>query len=93
MVKGGQRGKVSLDGIKLASPHRIEEVYTRALAGVRVIPLESASLSHTYGSDSSLYQVVTQNDLEWSNAINERALCFRAWPELEGVRAALVWGG
>ena len=93
VVKGGQRGKVSLDGIKLASPHRIEEVYTRALAGVRVIPLESASLSHTYGSDSSLYQVVTQNDLEWSNAINERALCFRAWPELEGVRAALVWGG
>jgi type VI secretion system protein ImpJ len=93
VIKPGQRGKVSLDGVKLASPHRIEEVYTRALAGVRLVPLESASLSHTYGGDSSLYQVVTQGDMEWSKAVDERALCFRAWPELEGVRAALVWGG
>jgi type VI secretion system protein ImpJ len=93
VAKPGPSGRASLEGLKLASPHRIEEVYTRALAGVRLAPLESASLSHTYGGDSALYEVITQNDEEWLHAVRERALCFRAWPELEGVRAALVWGG
>lgn len=93
VAKPSAASTVSFDGVKLASPHRIEEVYTRALAGVRLAPLDSASLTHTYGHDSVFYQVVTQADVEWGHAVHERALCFRAWPELAGVRAALVWGG
>lgn len=91
VAKPGPSGKASLEGVKLASPHRIEEVYTRALAGVRLTPLESASLSHTYGRDAALYEVQVEGDDEWLHAVREGALCFRAWPQLEGMRAALVW--
>ena len=93
VAKPGPSGKVSLEGVKLASPHRIEEVYTRALAGVRFSSLESASLSHTYGGDSALYELMIQDDGEWQAAVRERALCFGIRPGLEGVRAALVWEG
>lgn len=93
VAKPGASGRANLEGVKLASPHRIQEVYTRALAGVRLSPLESASLSHTYGRDAALYELMIAGDDEWLQAVRERALCFGTRPELEGVRAALVWGG
>ncbi len=93
VAKPGGSGRVSLEGVKLASPHRIQEVHTRALAGVRLSPLESASLSHTYGRDATLCELSIAGNDEWLHAVRERALCFGTRPELEGVRAALVWGG
>lgn len=92
MAQPGPSGNASLEGVKLASPHRIEEVHTKALAGVRLVAIQSASLSHTYGRESSFYEVRV-DDPEWQAAVRERALCFRAWSQLEGMRAALVWGG
>lgn len=92
IVKPGTSGTVDMGGVKLASPRRIEEVYTRALAGVQLVPLRSQNLSRIYGQDAVFYTVQTKDDEEWACAVLEEALCFPAWPELEGIRAALVWG-
>lgn len=92
IVWPGELGVLRFDDIKLASPRRVEEVYTRALAGVGLTPLSSSSLSRTYGRDASFFTVRTRGDEEWDAALRERALCFPALAELRGVRAAIVWG-
>lgn len=92
VVKPGTAGTVDMSGVKLASPRRIEEVYTRALPGVSLVPLRSRNFSQTYGQDAVFFTVQIKGDEEWAHALREEALCFPAWPELEGIRAALIWG-
>ncbi len=94
-------GSTSLEGVKLASPQRMEEVVKRSLTGVRISAMESGSLSYSYGygRDVAFYELQLGGDAdgekgtnEWRNAVAERALCFQARAGLEGLDAALVWG-
>ncbi|PRQ08672.1 type VI secretion system baseplate subunit TssK [Enhygromyxa salina] len=96
IVKSSGPEPVMFDDIKLASPRRIEEIYSHALAGVPLTPMNAttaASFAQTYGRDAAFYEVGTAGDLEWAHAVSERELCFPSWRELEGISAVLVWGG
>lgn len=96
IVKSGSPEPVRFEDIKLASPRRIEEVYSHALAGVPLTPMNAttaASFAQTYGRDAAFYQVGSDGDEEWAHAVRERELCFPSWRELEGISAVLVWGG
>lgn len=83
---------VQFADVKTASPRRIEEVYTRALAGVALTSFKSSSFAYVYGSGASFYRVDGEGDAEWSHVVRDREMCFPAWPALEGVKAVLVWG-
>lgn len=94
-------GSASLEGVRLASPQRIEEVVKRSLTGVRMSAMESGGLAYSYGygRDVAFYELLLgggreagQGPDEWGSAVAERALCFQARAGLEGLDAALVWG-
>ena len=92
VVKPGPGGVVNFEGVKMASPRRIEEAYTRALPGVPLTPFKSSSFSHVYGHDATFYQVGTAGNDEWAHAVRDGDICFPAWRELAGISAVLVWG-
>jgi type VI secretion system protein ImpJ len=79
-----------LDDIKLASPLRVEEVYTKALEGVPRRQLPSLGFAQTFGHRATVFQLDTKSR-EWQQAVAERALCFAALPGLEDLSAALFW--
>lgn len=83
--------EVSLQGIKLASPSRLEHVHINALPGVPWRPIRSPGFFHTFGPNSDFYRL-EPND-EWQQAVREGALCFYARPHLTSaaIRAALSW--
>jgi type VI secretion system protein ImpJ len=78
------------DDIKLASPLRAEEVYTKALEGVPCRPIPSLGFAQTFGHRATVVQLDTQS-WEWRQALVEGALCFAVLPGLEGFSAALFW--
>ncbi len=93
VVKTKDGTAASFAGVKLASVQRIDEVYSRALAGVPLTPMPSglaASFAQVYGHDAVFYEVGV-DDLEWLLAAEDGQLCFPAWRELESISAALVW--
>ncbi|NVB39234.1 type VI secretion system baseplate subunit TssK [Pseudenhygromyxa sp. WMMC2535] len=95
VVKSTSGEPVDLTGVKLASPQRVDEVYTRALSGVPLRPMPTAlaaSFAQVYGSDAVFYEIAV-DDPEWATAARDGELCFPAWRELESVSAALIWGG
>lgn len=92
VVKSEAGTTVNLEGVKLASPRRIEEVYTKALAGVPIAPFQSSAFAHIYGQGASFYRIQAADNAEWAQALKDGDLCFPAWRELEGVSAVLVWG-
>lgn len=79
-----------LDDIKLASPLRAEEVYTKALEGVPRRPIPSLGFSQTFGHRATVFQLDSRSR-EWRQAVAEGALCFAVLPGLEGFSAALFW--
>jgi type VI secretion system protein ImpJ len=79
-----------LDAIKLASPLRAEEVYTKALEGVPRKPLPSMGFEQTFGHRATVFQLDSQSR-EWHQAVVEGALCFAVLPGFEGFSAALFW--
>ena len=78
------------DDIKLASPLRAEEVYTKALEGVPRRQLPSVGFAQTFGHRATVFQLDTKSR-EWREAVVEGALCFAALPGLEDLSAALFW--
>lgn len=80
----------SLDDIKLASPLRAEEVYTKALAGVPRRQLPALGFAQTFGGRATVFQLDSKSR-EWQHAVAEGALCFAALPGLEDLTAALFW--
>lgn len=79
-----------LDDIKLASPLRAEEVYTKALEGVPRRPIPSLGFAQTFGHRATVFQLDSKSR-EWSQALVEGALCFAVLPGLEDFSAALFW--
>lgn len=92
ILKTSSGKPVEFSGVKVASPRRIEEVYTRALAGVSLTSFKSSSFAYVYGHAASFYKVNVEGDPEWAHAVRDRNLCFPAWNALEGLQAVLVWG-
>lgn len=92
IIRPGTERSVHMEGVKLASPRRAGEVVKRALAGVPYERIERASLTRIYGRDAAFFVIRAAGDDEWAHAVSERALCFAAKPEHEGIRAMLVWG-
>jgi predicted component of type VI protein secretion system len=81
-----------IDDIKLASPLRAEEVYTKALEGVPRRPIPSLGFAQTFGNRATVFQLDTRSR-EWQQAVAEGALCFAALAGLEDYSAALFWQG
>lgn len=95
IVKPSAGGSVNFDRVKMASPRRIDEAYTRALAGVPLTPFKSGSFAHVYGHDAVYFQVGVAGNAgndEWAHAVSDGDVCFPAWRELAGISAVLVWG-
>ncbi len=92
ILKSSSGVPVDFTGVKLASPKRIEEVYTRALAGVVLVAFKSSSFSYVYGHDAVFYKVQVEGDAEWAQVVRDRDLCFPARHTFEGLQAVLVWG-
>jgi type VI secretion system protein ImpJ len=82
----------AFDDLKLASPLRAEEIYTKALEGVPRRAIPSLGFAQAFGHRASVFQLDTQSR-EWRHAVHEGALCFAALPGLEGYTAALFWQG
>jgi type VI secretion system protein ImpJ len=80
----------ALDDLKLASPLRAEEVYTKALEGVPRQAIPSLGFAQTFGHRATVFQL-DSTSREWRHAVVEGALCFAALPGLEGCAAALFW--
>lgn len=87
-----QRVRLEGEGIKLASLQRIEAVYTKALAGVILVPYDERAFRHVYGQNASVYRVQSECNDEWAQALKNGDLCFPAWRDLMGIKAVLVWG-
>lgn len=92
ILKASSSGAVDFAGVKLASPQRIDEIYTRALAGVSLSVFRSSSFAYVYGHDAVFYKVEVEGDPEWAHAIRHGDLCFPVWQDIEGFQAVLVWG-
>lgn len=80
----------ALDDLKLASPLRAEEVYTKALEGVPRRAIPSLGFAQTFGHRAVVFQL-DSTSREWRHAVVETALCFAVLPGLEGYAAALFW--
>jgi type VI secretion system protein ImpJ len=80
----------ALDDIKLASPLRAEEVYTKALEGVPRQAIPSLGFAQTFGHRATVFQLDSRS-AEWRHALAEGALCFAVLPGLEQLSAALFW--
>ncbi len=80
----------ALDDLKLASPLRAEEVYTKALEGVPRRAIPALGFAQAFGHRALVFQLDSQSR-EWRHAVHEGALCFAATPGLDGFTAALFW--
>jgi type VI secretion system protein ImpJ len=89
LVQQNGRERVSLDGVKLASPGRLARVHLNALAGVPFRREAAADFAHTFGARAELYRL--ERNEEWEQAVREGALSFWARPDLTQVHAALTW--
>ena len=91
ILKPGPGGPLDFEGVKVASPRRIHEVYSRALAGVPLSPYKSSPFAHVYGHDAVIFQIDASND-EWKLAVRDTEVCFPAGRVPPGISAALMWG-
>jgi predicted component of type VI protein secretion system len=91
ILKPGPGGPLNFEGVKVASPRRIHEVYTRALAGVPLSAFKSSPFAHVYGQDAVIYKVGADDD-EWRLAVRDSEVCFPAGRVPAGTSAALMWG-
>lgn len=89
LVQPRGAGEVGLDGVKLASPSRVELVHVNALPGVPFRRVTTPGFTHTFGSRAGFY--LLEHGEEWTHAVRERSLCFIARPHLAGIHAALFW--
>jgi type VI secretion system protein ImpJ len=80
----------ALDELKLASPLRAEEVYTKALEGVPRREIPALGFAQAFGHRAQVFQLDSQSR-EWRHAVQEGAVCFAASPGLESYTAALFW--
>lgn len=80
----------ALDDLKLASPLRATEVYTRALEGVPRRSVPSLSFSEMFGNRAVFFELDCDS-AEWKHAVDEGSVCFAALPQLEDVSASLFW--
>lgn len=89
LVQHNGRERVSLEGVKLASPGRLARVHLNALAGVPFLKEPALDFAHTFGARADLYRL--ERGEEWEHALREGALSFWARPDIGQVQAALTW--
>ncbi|HET9625216.1 MAG TPA: type VI secretion system baseplate subunit TssK [Kofleriaceae bacterium] len=87
---GDELAAPPIPDLKLASPLRAEEIYTKALEGVPLRAIPSLGFAQAFGHRATVFQLDTQSR-EWRHAVSEGAVCFAALPGLEGFTAALFW--
>ncbi|HZS39326.1 MAG TPA: type VI secretion system baseplate subunit TssK [Polyangia bacterium] len=80
---------VVLDKVKLASPNRLPTVHRLSLRGVPFEARQQLPFPHAFGPEIDFYQIA--RDEEWSQVLNEGAICFYARPDLEPVKFSLFW--
>ena len=90
LIEPGDTGAQYLDDLKLASPRRVGEVYTKQLTGVPREAIPSLSFSQTFGHRALFFQLDCGSE-EWLHAVHEGTLCFAALPQFKGISAALFW--
>lgn len=81
--------EVAIDGLKLASPSRLETVYRLSLSGVPHRPAPAPPVACAFGPEVDFY--LLSRGREWEQVARERALCFYELPSLGDAAAALAW--
>lgn len=93
LVKRRDGKKVSIDGIKLASPSRLPTVRRLALKGIQLKLVEFVPFPHDMDEDLDWYRLQTQGNEEWMQyALKENALAFFPTTELnQDSKVSLFW--
>ncbi|HEX2572921.1 MAG TPA: type VI secretion system baseplate subunit TssK [Polyangia bacterium] len=89
LQKSSPEERISLDGVKLASPLRLPTVHARALTGIPFEPVPFPTFRHSFGPEVDFYRLLP--GAEWEYVRRERALAFYYRRELGQARPALFW--
>lgn len=83
--------RVSLEGVKLASPTRLELVHRAALRGIPFEPVLDPPSAHHFVQGLDFYELTLGE--EWKHARNELGLSFYVTPQLESpeINVLLFW--
>lgn len=89
--RNARQEQVSLEGIKLASPDRLELVHRAALRGVPFEPLAQPPADHPFVHGMDFYKLTLAE--EWTYVQKARALAFYVTAPLEPkeIRVLLYW--
>lgn len=83
------KARLRLDGLKLASYSRLNNIYRFALSGIPLLQLDTAPFNNNFSKYAVVYRI--EKDLEWNYAITEGRLAFSKQDLNEGVQAYLYW--
>lgn len=91
VTRNQHKEKIPLDGVKLASPDRLELVHRAALRGIPFELLASPPAGHHFAYGIEFYELTLGE--EWSYAQKTRGLAFYVTPLLESaeVKVLLYW--
>ena len=81
--------KATMEGLKLASYTRLENVNRFALTGIPLLRLESAPFNNNFSKYASVFKV--EKDLEWDHARSEGRAAFSVHDIREQLQAFLYW--
>jgi type VI secretion system protein ImpJ len=80
---------VSVSGLKMASPSRLQIVQQLVLTGVPLKHVPVPPFRHPFGPNIDFYRLVVGE--EWDHALREHGLVLFAPPSLQETRFALFW--
>lgn len=81
--------RLKMEGLKLASYSRLNNIYRFALSGIPLLQLDTVPFNNNFSKYAVVYRI--EKDLEWNYAINEGRLAFSKQEQNEGLQAYLYW--
>ena len=83
------KARLKMEGLKLASYSRLNNIYRFALSGIPLLQLDAAPFNNNFSKHACVYRI--EKDLEWNYAINEGRIAFSKQEQNEGLQAYLYW--
>ncbi|MBS0615342.1 MAG: type VI secretion system baseplate subunit TssK [Verrucomicrobia bacterium] len=81
--------RLTMEGLKLSSYSRLNNIYRFALSGIPLLRLDAAPFNNNFSKYAAVYRV--EKDLEWNYAITEGRLAFSLQEIDVGLQAYLYW--
>ncbi|HNA62089.1 MAG TPA: type VI secretion system baseplate subunit TssK [Rhabdochlamydiaceae bacterium] len=81
--------RLKMEGIKLASYSRLENIYRFALSGIPLIRLDVAPFNNNFSRYAAVYRI--EKDLEWNFGMTESRIAFSLQEIDEPLQAYLYW--